>query len=90
MRYYLFSYKFGDCLDQLTALLPTGARIGHIHNARDFTTADVAQRVRSQEEELTQLQQLGFAAEVLDLKTYFHQEAALRTTLQGLQVTSSH
>jgi dipeptidase E len=85
VRYYLSSYKFGDCLDQLTSLLPTGARIGHIHNARDFTTADAAKRFRSQEEELTQLQQLGFAAEVLDLKTYFHQEAALRTKLQGLQ-----
>ena len=84
MRYYLSSYKFGNCLDHLTSLLPAGARIGHIHNARDFTTADVAKRLSSQVEEITQLQHLGFEAEVLDLKVYFHQEAALRVQLQGL------
>lgn len=85
MKYYLSSYKFGNCLDQLTSLLPTGARLGHIHNARDFTTANAAKRVQSQAEEITQLQELGFAVEALDLKTYFHQEAALRIKLQNLQ-----
>ncbi|WP_324671529.1 Type 1 glutamine amidotransferase-like domain-containing protein [Hymenobacter sp. GOD-10R] len=93
MKYYLSSYKFGNQLDQLPSLLPLAAKIGHIHNARDFTTADVERKVRSQQEEIAQLQQLGFAAEALDLKDYFHREAALRTklnTLHGVWVSGGN
>ncbi|SFQ83468.1 Type 1 glutamine amidotransferase-like domain-containing protein [Hymenobacter arizonensis] len=84
MKYYLSSYKFGNCVDRLVSLLPAGARIGHVHNARDHTAADATKRRRSQAEEIAHLTHLGFAAEALDLKDYFHREDALRSKLEGL------
>jgi len=84
VKYYLSSYKFGNQLDQFTSLLPAAAQIGHIHNARDFTAANVEQRAFSQQEEIARLQQLGFGAEALDLKDYFYRQAALRDKLNSL------
>jgi dipeptidase E len=85
VKYYLSSYQFGNQLDQLALLLPTAAKIGHIHNARDFTATNAEKKVRDQQEEITQLQQLGFVVEALDLRDYFHQQAALRDKLNSLQ-----
>ncbi|OUJ69207.1 Type 1 glutamine amidotransferase-like domain-containing protein [Hymenobacter crusticola] len=93
MKYYLSSYQFGNHLAQLSLLLPAAAKIGHIHNARDFTRANAEKKARDQREEIAQLQQLGFAVETLDLQDYFHQEVALRdklSTLQGLWVSGGN
>lgn len=84
MQYYLSSYKFGNHPDRLASLLPPAAKIGHIHNARDFTTANTEKKAWDQREEIAQLQQLGFVAEALDLRDYFHQQAALRDKLRTL------
>lgn len=65
-------------------MIPANRKIGHINNARDFTTADPERRRISQAEELEQLSQLGFVAEALDLKDYFFKEEALRSKLNTL------
>jgi len=65
-------------------MMPTNRKIGHINNARDSTTADPERRAKSQAEEITQLNQLGFEAEALDLKDYFHKQGELRSKLNSL------
>jgi len=62
-------------------MIPVNRRIGHINNALDFTGADQERKLKSQTEEMEQLNQLGFVAEALDLKNYFHKEEELRNKL---------
>jgi len=84
MKFYLSSYKFGNDVERLREMLPAGSRTGHINNARDFTGADPERRARHQQEELNKLNELGFVAEVLDLKDYFGRQEALREKLLEL------
>lgn len=84
MKYYLSSYKFGDQVAELKRLLPANKRIGHINNSRDWVGADPARARKHQGEELAFLNEIGFEAEPLDLKQYFHQAAALNEKLQTL------
>ncbi|MGZ3953284.1 MAG: Type 1 glutamine amidotransferase-like domain-containing protein [Flavisolibacter sp.] len=84
MKCYLSSYKFGNDIDKLQSMISDNRKIGHIINARDFTAADPARMRVTQAEEIEQLNQLGFEAEAIDLKDYFHQEEALRSKLNTL------
>jgi dipeptidase E len=84
MQFYLSSYKFGDETAQLVSMLPAGSTIGHINNSRDWTDADPIKRAGYQQTEIAQLNEIGFAAEPLDLKDYFGKEALLREKLAGL------
>ncbi len=84
MKYYLSSYKFGDAVDQLVAMRPANAKIGHINNARDWVGADPAYARKKQLEEMAQLQTYGFLPEVLDLKAYFGKQELLQQKLASL------
>jgi dipeptidase E len=84
MKYYLSSFKFGNELEKLKQMLPAGSKIGHINNSRDWTTADPEIRLNYQNQEITQLNELGFATESLDLKDYFGKEDLLRIKLAQL------
>lgn len=84
MKLYLSSIKFGDEVEKLKVMLPQGARIGHINNARDWTTADPQIRSQHQQQEIETLNSFGFQAEMLDLKDYFHKHSALRQKLAEL------
>ncbi|MTB51128.1 Type 1 glutamine amidotransferase-like domain-containing protein [Lewinella sp. W8] len=84
MRYYLSSYKFGDRVDDLRRLRPANPRIGHINNARDWVGADPARANKHQREEIGVLNQLGFAAEPLDLQHYFGDRDGLHAKLREL------
>jgi dipeptidase E len=84
MKYYLSSFKFGNDIEKLKSMMPANRRIGHINNARDFTDADPERMIENQREELEQLNQLGFTAEVLDLKDYFNKKNELRKKLNTL------
>jgi dipeptidase E len=85
MKFYLSSYKFGNATGKLKMMMPAGAKIGHINNARDFPDADPERKIKNQAEEIEQLNQLGFAAEPLDLKYYFYNENELRKKLSNLK-----
>lgn len=65
-------------------MLPSGSKIGHINNSRDFTWADASIRERSQIEEITELNELAFVAEPLDLQQYFGKPEALRSKIDSL------
>jgi len=84
MKYYLSSYKFGNEVDKLKLMLPTGSKIGHINNSRDFSGADADIREKYQNDEINQLNDFGFAGESLDLKSYFGKEVELRIKLAAL------
>ncbi|MBB1139931.1 Type 1 glutamine amidotransferase-like domain-containing protein [Myroides sp. WP-1] len=89
MNFYLSSYLFGDDYLQLKELLPPGARIGHITNAKDWADADENRKQRDLQAEMDFLEQLGFVNEHLDLKAYFGKTEALKhklATLDGIWV----
>ncbi len=82
MKYYLSSYKFGNDLEKLKSIIPKNNKIGHINNARD--SSDIDRSKKSQTDEIEQLNQLGFAAEVINLKDYFNRKEDLRKKLNSL------
>ena len=67
MKYYLSSYKFGNEVEKLKEMLPQGAKIGHINNSKDWTTASPEIRAKYLKEEMEFLDHLGFKNEHLDL-----------------------
>src|SRR5690606_21393561 len=89
MKYYLSSYKFGNQVEKLKKLLPQGAKIGHINNSKDWTTAIPEIRNTHLKEEMEFMDSFGFISEHLDLKNYFGEEDKLRNkiaTLDGIWV----
>ena len=84
MKYYLSSYKFGNDIKKLKLMMPENCKIGHINNARDHTAADPEKRIKSQAEEISVLNELGFIAEPIDLKDYFNDGENLRKKLDTL------
>ena len=84
MKFYLSSYKFGNEVEKLKSMIPANNRIGHINNSRDFTNRDPERAEKNQNDEIDFLNNLGFEAEVLDLKDYFDNEEELRHKFKSL------
>ena len=84
MKYYLSSYKFGDQIEALKALIPLNNSIGHINNSRDWVGADSDRAEKHQREEIALLNEMGFAAEPLDLREYFKKSGELKSKLSTL------
>lgn len=84
MKFYLSSYKFGNDYNQLTKMLPKGAKIGHINNSRDWLGVNEENKQKSLNEEMLFLENLGFKCEHLDLKDYFGKEDLLRKKIDEL------
>ena len=84
MKYYLSSYKFGNKVEELKKLIPENNKIGHINNSRDWVGADPERANKHQKEEIDFLNGIGFNAEPLDLKSYFHKTDELRYKLNSL------
>ncbi len=84
MKFYLSSYKFGNKVEDLKRLRPANKKIGHINNAVDWVGADPDRARKNQQNEIEFLNEIGFEAEALDLKNYFHQEDRLREKLDDL------
>lgn len=84
MKYYLSSYKFGNQIEALKRLIPPNNKIGHINNSRDWVGADPARANQHQQTEIAELNEIGFQAEPLDLKAYFHRTEALQHKLESL------
>ncbi|AUP79217.1 Type 1 glutamine amidotransferase-like domain-containing protein [Flavivirga eckloniae] len=84
MKYYLSSYKFGNKIEELKKLIPDNNRIGHINNSRDWVGSDLERANKHQNEEIEFLNGIGFKAEPLDLKMYFHKKDDLRNKLNSL------
>ncbi len=84
MKYYLSSYKFGNQVEVLQKLKPENPKLGHINNSRDWVGASPEIAAQYQKEEIHFLNELGFEAEALDLKSYFNKEDALREKINSL------
>lgn len=84
MNFYLSSYKFGDALEPLRAMVPANKRLGHINNARDFVGRDPKRAAWNLSTELEFLNEIGFEAEELDLKEYFGRKEELKAKLDSL------
>ncbi|MEC3906070.1 Type 1 glutamine amidotransferase-like domain-containing protein [Tamlana sp. 2201CG12-4] len=84
MTYYLSSYKFGDKVEALKNILFQGAKIGHINNSQDWTTANPEIRDNHLKEEMEFMDNLGCISEHLDLKDYFGKENKLRNKIASL------
>jgi len=84
MKYYLSSYKFGDKVEELKRLQSANKKLGHINNSRDWVGADPKRALKHQTAEIKFLNELGFEAESLDLKTYFGKEKVLAKKLNSL------
>ncbi len=83
MKFYLSSFKFGKEKDQLKILAPKG-RIAIIPNALDFREVDDERTIRSLENKVERLEQLGLHTQVIDLKNYFGREEDLRKVIEDI------
>lgn len=71
MKYYLSSYKIGNQQEKLLDMTKDGNRkVAYINNALDFAT-DLVRKSRSDEDDIREMTSLGFAVDILDLKTEF-------------------
>lgn len=83
MKFYLSSFKFGKEKEQLKELAPKG-KIAIIPNALDFREADDERTVRSLENKIERLEELGLEAQVVDLKDYFGKEDDLKKVIEAI------
>jgi dipeptidase E len=85
MNLYLSSYRFGDRIDLLLAMVEKGARVGVIANAADLIPAEArAAYRRNVHDPIAELHAHGLDARALDLRDYFGKPDALAETLSGL------
>jgi dipeptidase E len=82
VKLYLSSYRLGREPDRLRRLVERGDRAGTILNACDV----FEDRTRVYAREVEDLRSLGFDAEELDLRDYFHGAEDLRWRLAGLEL----
>jgi dipeptidase E len=87
MRLYLSSYRFGDRVDLLLAMVGQGAKVGVIANALDaIPVASRADYARNVYDPVAALHAHGFDARSLDLRGYFGRPAALEAELAGFDL----
>jgi len=79
MKLYLSSYRLGNKKDKLQEMVLEPKRIAVIANAIDYATSDI--RLEKLNINLTELKEIGFDPEELDLRNYFDQKEKLITDL---------
>lgn len=80
MKFYLSSFKFGDKKAQIKQLAPTDS-IWIIPNALDFRIDNDENTVKSIENKIMRLKEIGLNAENLDLKQYFGNQTLLKSRI---------
>jgi dipeptidase E len=83
VKFYLSSFKFGDRRDELAEMAPT-REIAIIPNALDFRPRDDETTVRSLQNKVERLDDLGLDAEVIDLRDYFDDNDGLKQILWSM------
>ncbi len=77
MKFYLSSYKIGNEIEKLKALIPVNnKKTAYISNALDFSS-DVERRKQSEQSDIEQLKRFGLDVELLDLRNYFDKKSEL-------------
>lgn len=80
MKLYLSSYRLGNKKDKLQEMVREPKRIAVIANAMDYATSDI--RLEKLNINLTELKEIGFNPEEIDLRNYFGQKEKLITDLK--------
>lgn len=84
MKYYLSSFKIGNCEKKLLQMTENGNKnVAFINNALDFATDLIR---KSDEIEIADIRSLGFNVNILDLKQYFNKSNELEETLEQYDV----
>jgi dipeptidase E len=85
MKYYLSSFKIGNSAAELKKMISkANNRVGCIPNARDFTGADPERKKMHMDNEMNELNAIGFKAELLDLQGYFGRQDELKSKMEEL------
>lgn len=78
MKFYLSSYKLGNETDKLKELIPAKNRkTAYISNALDFSD-DLERRKKSEQSDISQLEELNLNTEIVDLRDYFNKKNELK------------
>lgn len=85
MKFYLSSYKLGNEIDTLKALIPTNKKTAFISNALDFSS-DLERRKKSEQSDIDDLVGVGLDVELVDLREYFGRQDELEKKLSGYGV----
>ncbi|OZU87592.1 hypothetical protein CIL03_16005 [Virgibacillus indicus] len=86
MKFYLSSFKIGSEEQKLKEITKNGnKKVAYINNALDFAT-DLERRNKSDAMDISDLERLGFAVDILDLKQYFHNPIELEKGLDHYDV----
>jgi len=80
MRLYLSSYKIGNSPDRLQKMVGKNKKTAIICNALDVYN-DLERRKESEQNEIRDLNALGFDAEIFDLRNYFNNNSSLKDDL---------
>ncbi|HEY0299938.1 MAG TPA: Type 1 glutamine amidotransferase-like domain-containing protein [Rhizomicrobium sp.] len=87
MRLYLSSYRFGDRVDLLLAMLRPGAKVGVISNALDAIPQPARETyARTVHDPLEELRGHGLDAADLDLRKFFGRPGKLEEALAALDL----
>lgn len=85
MKLYLSSYKVGCETNYLKQFIAqNGNQIGYIQNATDFVSPNIEKRELQKNEDIKNLEDIGFVVSPIDLKSYFGKKEALRHLIQNL------
>lgn len=86
MKFYLSSFRIGTEANRLLKITASGNRkVGYISNALDYFT-DYKDRKRIEGNDISDLEQLGFQVELLDLKDYFEKPTELNKRVDEYDV----
>lgn len=85
MKLYLSSYKLGSEVGYLENFISEyGNKIGYIQNAVDFVSPNLERRELQKNEDIKNLEDVGFIVSCIDLKSYFSKKDELREVLDNL------
>jgi len=83
MKFYLSSYEIGNEGKRLQELVSQNNRkVAYISNALDFAT-DLERRRQGEEKDISDLEDLGFTVELVDLRNYFGNKKGLEKKIRG-------
>jgi dipeptidase E len=80
VKLYLSSYRLGNKKDKLQEMVLEPKRIAVIANAMDYATSEI--RLEKLNINLSELKEMGFDSQELDLRNYFGQKEKLITDLK--------
>jgi dipeptidase E len=84
MKFYLSSHKIGGKAKALKRMFSANPRVGYVPNALDYTKVDLERRAKHIKSDIENLEELGLAVELLDLKDYFGKRKGLENKLSEL------